>query len=553
MAVTLKRAKYFALGNIVKARSVEFSSQREKIRSLAEADFQSKVVNEGLSYASQAAYRDEQIRRENLKEVPDQEYIKSLEGEKAKLGKLDRAQRFNDAYFQSYTDLVAGRRLITDHLDFLKDQLSSAMDTDLQDAIKTKVAEAESKNFEYQNSIVENRAKYAMDSQSSSLISSSIQEAETKRGTALATGDQEQVTRWDATLLTLRSALESQKIQDTFHDFEVESMKKPADAMGVLDFYTEKMNAASESGVILKVGENTYKSAKEFWQAKTNDFVNNKFFDTLGKEMSAAITKSGKEMLPVTQNEIESINKQIDALMHRPDMAVYAKQIGELKTNLNYQAGEVLGEKIYNDYVAGKLGKTTMENYNNAVLNIENLSKKYNIDLQKYSAPITADFGKKKEQAASAMLETTAQYMRPADKGGLGLTADEALKQAEKDVPAIDVPAIDLAEKKPIDIAREAVKQTQGAGSKYSIKDAAKPQDTAPTSQAPKLGAQLPVPELVSLYGKNDIYKDQTGKIFLREGVQQKWQKINNPNELSKYNEQQLIRPANSKDIYAKL
>lgn len=560
MAYETTKKKIVLVGVMLERALSSFTKEKNRIYDLAEADFQNKVKDNGLSLEAQLAYRKDQLKQAMDADIPDGDYIKEIKSNISDLNKLNRAQKFTDAYMAQYTDLKADRQTIYDHINFLNDQLASVVDSDLKNTIQDKIAEAEESKANYEETILANKVTYAMDDKTLPILSKTISEVEASMAKALVNKNEAQRTKYDNYLLNLRSQLEGVKIQNIFHDLDVANMTKPQTAKGLLDFYTNNLKNSNNQPISLKVGDTTYTSIKDFWQAKLNGYIQEKFFIAYQQEQKNKLDTASATLSPVLRGAIESVNSDIDGLKSNSVLAPYLENLEQVRTSLNFDAISNLSKKVSEDYWAGRLGKTTVENYNNAVNSLTSLNKKYNVDVTQDLNSIIQDYAQKKAAVASNITDVAATLMK--DKG---LSKEEALKEAEKTVPSMDIPDIKIAEMKPSEIAEAQIGQVEGKASDYDLNKKNETMEQPLKSDVPKIdstvlprGEQIPVPELLRWIQKENIIKDTaSNKVFLRQGVNPNWKKVLNPTELQTtykgYKEGVDLLKASDNSYYAKI
>jgi len=472
MAVNKNKKKLVFLGNLVKENISDFAESRTRIRNLREADYLRTVVDNGMTYEDQLTYRKKQLEEEKAADTPDSTFISEIKSEISNLGKLAKAEAFRKAYLESFTQLKTQKKSYEDHINFLQDMSDTSTDPTLKADIDQKLSDAKVASFQADNDAVVNRANLAANDKSYELLNKSISEITSKRNQALASKDESAVAKWDLALSSLKSSLVSVGIQDRMSDLQIQNMQKPVNSTDLLNFYKNNLKSASTENIPLTVDGVKYKSAQEYWQGKTNDFIQNNFFTMLGTELNDKISTASKKLSPVLESEIQAANDTISNLQNISELQPFAQQFDKLKTNLNTAGITAVGAKVVDDYTNGRLGSTTAANYANAVAKLNALNSTYNVDVSGYVNQITEDMASKKESVAKNIIEVA---------GSKGISTEAASKM----VPNIDIPTGQLANMNPTDVAETAKTSLGKTDSQYGISKTTNPVIPAKTEQPP--------------------------------------------------------------------
>ncbi len=499
MAITLQ--KNLTIKTLVNERLQEFVVSRNTARALKESDFYRKVLDEGLKTEDQLAYRKKQIEEEKGRNIPDNSFVDEIKSEISTLKNLVRAEKFKEEYLLSFEDLKTSRKNIDDHIAFLERQADQSVDASLKMQIQEKLSEARIAKFDLNNATIENRAKYALEDRTAGLLQKSIDEISQKRAESILVGDEALLAKWDSHLLSLRSQLQSTKIEDIFNAFQVDNLSNPKKAVDMLDFFESNIKNASMDNVPLFMNGTRYNSTKEFWQDKAGQFIQNSFFDYYASEINEKNSNASMTLSPVLESQIRKNNEEINKLMNHQILIPYADRLESLKTATNYSAVKMLGSKILEDYNRGFLGTTSEENYSMARNKLLELNRDYNVDVTDAVNWITESMASKKEAIASNLIQETGAKMQE------GYSFEEALKRSKAEVPAIDIPSSVMAERAPEQTVKEIYGSATGQKSPYDIGTTAQspsvkeePRSVEPVKITPTV--QAPAPTIPQGYEK---------------------------------------------------
>ena len=476
MAITRKNIKRIALGNLVKSRVDSFVESRNRIRDFKEADFLTRVVNDGLSYQDQMDYYKAEMKKEKDKNVPDNTYIKAIKKTVAGLGKLNRQKKFRDGYSASITNLNTQRKGIDDHLRFLELQKLDATDPSLISEIDTRINEAKQEQFNIRNTAVINRAQFALQDKTIPALEKSINDVKSRRNLALGSDNDAEVAKWDQQLLSLQSQLGATKIENSYNDLSVNNMKQPINSVGMLNFLKENLKGSVGDTTALNVDGKRYKSISEYWQAQMNDYVQNTFFSAYQTEKNNEIETNSQKLTPVLESGLREMNIELDELASSSELAPFAQQFDQMKTAINFNAVNKIGSKVQDDYLAGRLSANSIENFNISRAKLDDLNKLYNVDVSQYLTAITADLASKKEAAAGAISQLAVQE---------GISIEEAASQLK----ITDIPTAKIAEAKVSEIA-ETITPGEETKPEFDISGPTEVVEETPKTEVPE--AEIP-------------------------------------------------------------
>jgi len=558
MAVEITKQRVFNIGNFINSQVESFSKNRERIRSAQEAEFQRRVLDNGLSNSDQKEYYSNLLKEENKKSVPDRNYISALKDRMSVLDSLIEGENFAKAYRASFERLKTAQGSIDEHIAFLENQADNVKGQELKTKIDDLLSTARQDKYSIQNNVLLNKITFAKNDKRPEILQKTIDNVQQRYNQAIAGGDEETASLWELHLQSLNSQLRMVDIENKVNEFEIKGMNGKFDAVSTLDFFTNMYNNGNGNTPITVNGQ-TFKSERDFWEGKISNYLNNNFFKILQDEMSNDIDVNAKKLTPVLESKFDNMVTKLEGLRGNQWLRPYLDKLDTVATNISSYGVEKIGEKIVSDYKNGLLGKTSSENITKAIEKLTNLNQWYNVDVKTSLDAIIGDVAGKKSNIANQQIQV---YY---DKIKEGLSPAEAWKQAESSVASIDIPNTDIVNMQPLDVAKETVSSLDKP-SQYDItksqtnvqqpvvsspeyKPDSTPQVSTPTIQK---GEYIPNPELLSLLKPEQIVTEGNKK-YLASGVTAPYRKITDPKELTAYKEEQLIRPKGSNDIYLKL
>lgn len=558
MAVERQKIISYTLQQFVSNQAEAFAKSRQRIRDLQESEFQRRVFENGLSYTDQQQYYENLLKEEQGKSITDSKYQDAIKTKITSIKSLVEAENFANLYRASFERLKTEQGNINEHIDFLNTQLGATKNNELRTKIQDLISEANQSRNTIQNNALMNRIRFAQADKRPEILQNALNEVQGKYNQSLAIGDEESATAWNLHIQALTSQLRNVQIEQKINEFEVKGMNGQHDAVSTFK-YLESMFKGAIGNTPINIGGKVYNSEKDFWNEKINGYLRDSFFNILQEEVANNIDVNAKKLTPVLESKFDADIVRLEALRNNEFIKPYLDKLDNTLTNVSAYGVEKIGEKVVSDYKNGLLGKTTSENINNALEKLTNLNKWYNVDVKSAVDAIVNDVAGTK---STIIQNQVSQYQNAIKEG---YTPAEAWKFAESSVAQIDIPNIDVATGKPIDIAKETV-SSMTQPSKYDItktevktptpqvsqptfKPESTPQIPTPTIQR---GEYIPNPELLSLLKPEQIV-DEGGKKYLASGVTAPYRKITSPDELKNYTESQLIRPKGSNDIYLKI
>lgn len=381
---TSEKASAFAidLGGLVNGRLNAVVSARRRDQSNKEAKFQQTVVEQGLSYDDQIEYRKQQIATEKASASPDLDYITQISGSISSLRQLNRFKKIKDDYLKNYDALKAGKISLKDHEGFLKTQLASATDESSREEIQNELSAVRTQIVEAENSTLQNRVLLAEKDGTVAALQTAIGQVTKKKALADLSGNTEESSAWDISLLGLRQQLNQTNVANTLHDVDFKLNRKASGATEKLGLLNDEISKA-DSKTPITVGGTTYSSAKDFWTGKRDAYIAGNgdanftsFFVDFESEVKTKIDTVSKintyGTVPTTT--LDAIQNDYRTLSLRPEF----KDIGDKLANSQIAALSYGVDKAANAIITSS---TETLQLNTGTEGLNTLERKYGIDL----------------------------------------------------------------------------------------------------------------------------------------------------------------------------
>ena len=158
------------IGGLVSQQNQIFSNMKEGYRAQTEAAFQRKVLDLGLSADDKLDYYNQLLTKERDNQYPDNTFISTIRTGIGTLKKISRTEKFYNDYRLSFEQLKTQQINYDDHISFLQNYASNAIDQDLKTEIEDKLSEARTAKFDTQNTILVNKVNFAMNDKRVSVL-----------------------------------------------------------------------------------------------------------------------------------------------------------------------------------------------------------------------------------------------------------------------------------------------------------------------------------------------------------------------------------------------
>lgn len=371
------------LNSIIEANLDAVVQVRKRDRAEKEAKFQQIVIDQGLTYDAQIAYRKQQIEEEKTKPNTDTEYISTLETGVRDLKKLNRFKKVREDYLASYDSLKAGKINLQQHADFLNEQLMGAQSEDERTEIRSEITNVRTQIAQAEIDTLNNRVLVAQKDGTVDILNKTIDDVAKRKAFAELAGNTEESSMWDVSLTSLRKQLNETAITNAIHDIDFNITRKGLNAIDRLDALNVEINK-SDANTPVTVGGIKYNSAKDYWTGKRDSYIAGtgddsnfqSFFKDFESEVKdkvdtvSAVNKFGFVPVPT----LEAIQTDYNNLSNR---AEFAPQLNKLTTSktaaLAYGVEKSAGALVDSSVQALQLQSGTKT--------LENLESKFGIDL----------------------------------------------------------------------------------------------------------------------------------------------------------------------------
>jgi len=309
------------LSKSVTDRLASLDKTKQTIRAQQETDFQNRILKDNLSLADQKAYRDAQIATETGRTNPDNAYILTLRSEAANLDKRIRWQAYQDDFNKGLTEYKAGRESANKYLSDLKDSLLRTTDLDIQNDLKSKIADAEGAVVSSYQNMIDNKIEYAKTNQNTDAYNEAINLVQDARVKAIGSGNLDLASAYDVKLSNLQNELNVVKTKDEETDVDIKVLGG-GDITQKLDWLTSKSATARAAGPFVYDGVK-YDSEQQFWQGKMYSFIQGDYLkkkeDDFAQQAKNIYTRFGD----INTAQLSGIRADVDKIFNRPELAPY--------------------------------------------------------------------------------------------------------------------------------------------------------------------------------------------------------------------------------------
>lgn len=453
MALDLSTSKVvrFNLGTVLAGYLTAFNRDRIELQSQDELDFQKQVSEKGLSSSEQLAYRKAQLEKEKGRDVPDQNFIKSLNSEVVTLKKASRFEAVRNAYQSSLDDVLSKRKTWQDHLTTLQQELTDNQDPDLQQEIRSQITQAEQNIATADSNLLDNQVTLATKDGSVDLLNTTIDKVKEAKAKALGMGDKTTASAMDLRIQSLTQSLQSLQIQDKVNTLAIKKSRK-ASAAGFLQDLSDEVSAADSQTPIV-INGTRYTSAKDYWTQQRESYISTNFFTDLQKEYTDYTGSVSAVNGTVPKPVLDNMQSDFVQLAAKPELAPYVSRLDITKNTVLANAVTKTAQSIVNQY-------TVDNNYNKALDQLNNLEKTYNISTVDSAQMIIKDVAKTK----GALFNNLLNDVQGLVSQGLSYSAATAKVLGAigtGQVTAPDYSATDVVTKSPADLLKAAPGTTQ--------------------------------------------------------------------------------------------
>lgn len=385
MAVIRVKEFTIDLGEVVKARLDSFIDSRKRIRAVKDAEFQRRVIDEGLTFGQQLSYYESQLKTESARSYRNIGFITDLKKEITDFKKLIRYERLKTLYLENYTEWKEGRLGVDNFIRFIEKSITETKDLDTQKELEVELSKIKIAKAESEKIILNNKVILAQQDKSVDLINKILGEVNDRRSEALLVGDRETVSALDVKIQTLESRRQEIMIEDKVHDFEISIFKGGLNASQKLNLLETAIGAADNDTPVI-IDRVRWGSELSYWTAQKNAYLagmgTGEFTDFFN-EFSEEIQARTKELsltnafgyVPISF--IDSIEKDYKTLATKEGFEVFidkieSSRLSDISNAIDYVAGAILDESAI------------LGDYEKAQQNFLNIQTKFNVDMTTY-------------------------------------------------------------------------------------------------------------------------------------------------------------------------
>lgn len=364
-----------------------------------------KAVAGGMTYASQVELLNKMIGDEKSSAFGDSTYVDELELNLANAKKMARYESIRDKYTQALDEYVTNKGSLSNYIEVLKTNMSGDIDDKMKEELRGLLSDALKTQSANETNAIENRALLAERDHSVVLLDKSIREINDKKAIASLNGNEDEVAKWDQTLLALGSAKSKIQIEDGLNDITLKINRNNPKANDKLGYITDQIGKAGNTGPVTYDGV-TYDSMKAFWENKRGEYISTSYFDEMQKEMDAETSKLAATnkygQVPVAR--IDAVNMAYTNLQGREEFAPYIDKIEQMKVASVNSLTTQLSSSLYDEFQSKvQAGDINELNYNSELAKVENtvvtMENKFGVQLTRFAT--------QKEIAAGQGVATT--------------------------------------------------------------------------------------------------------------------------------------------------
>jgi len=345
MAVERSPQFVLDLGSVIQARLRALAEQRRIIRAREEAEFQRRILEEGLSLEDQLAYRNQQLEREKRRRFPDQDFISALKTEIATLRKMIRQRKFRQKYYDFLQMAAAGRKSISDEIEFLQEELVNAIDDETRDEIRERIIDLTRRKLAIDQAVEDQKIQFYTKDRTLQSYDKAIELVKKQLSKIEVMKNPEVATAYQLKLQALQQEKASIAVEEKINDLLID-MSKASDYA-----YPSLMKLNKLNSLLSTADENTpvtingvrYNSEREFWQATLDKFINTEFADAFNREVNKNLSLVKTQRGQVPDGFIEDITRRLRNLKSNPALTPYRDVITSLSQEVS---STILSEKI---------------------------------------------------------------------------------------------------------------------------------------------------------------------------------------------------------------
>lgn len=346
------------------------------------AEFQ-KAVAGGMTYAAQTDLLKKMIEAEKSSPLTDKEYIDELEINLANTGKMARFEKIRDKYTEALDEYVGNKGSLQSYIDVLQSSMNEpGVDDKMKDELRGLLSDARGRQAENELNAIDNRAMLAEKDHSQVLLDKSIKEIKDRKAIAGLNGNEEEVAKWDQTLLALNSSKSKLQIEDGLNDITFKINRNNPKASDKLGYMNEEIGKSGNTGPVTYDGV-TYDSMKSFWENERDAYIGGtgaskmggSYFDEVQKEMDTETAKiaatNAYGQVPVAR--IQAISMAYTNLQSKEEFASFIDKIEQAKIASVNELTTQLSSSLYDEFQSKvQAGDINEFNYNDELGKVEN-------------------------------------------------------------------------------------------------------------------------------------------------------------------------------------
>lgn len=481
-----------SLDSFVGGISKMFSTQIASRNAEDETRFNQAVLEQNMSLDDQLSYRQEQLKRS----VDDPTERKRIKEEVSTLKNRIEQKKFADDYLQKLVTYAEGASSIETVISWLENQKSSTTDETIKSSIEKALLEKRQEKFNLDAKAIENQTNYALKDKTVEILDSQITRVQAAKNKALLSGSTEQSTLYDLQLQALTQAKTENSINKDVQNFALATVSGYSSATKLLDAYNDKLAAASTTGAI-KIGDNIFNSAQEFWRYKRDSYIADSsdkgFFARFSDEQNTAL-KVKNSQNNLTNNDVATSSQAYQQLLNRPELTDYQNKINAERQNTIQSGTDLLANKAVTDYsVDYDINKATSS---------LNIIKNLGGNVDAYTSKVLLAGAQIKSSQVNSILSTAQELM----KANPSLTAQEALDQATKSGAGSVLSPEQLVTKSETQIAGEQAAGAAGEKFGNDPRTTATPANAAPTAPVVAPTSQSVTGQYVRRKNTQEVY-----------------------------------------------
>ena len=382
-----------------------------------ESEFTTQVLQDNLTLDDQLAYRKEQHKR-----VParDKEERARVKGEISKLTNLIKVKDFEDAYLIELTEINEGTQSLETTIKWLNDRLTKTTDPNIQTNIKENLSEMKKLRYTQQQNALQAQTTFAIADKRMDILDNQIDSVSNMRSKAVRAGNEDYVGLLDLQLQSLNKTKTETQINNTITNISVNSITGQS-ALGLLNEMNTQIDS-SDDGVPINIGGVSYESARDFWDTKRSEFLNdssqNGFFDRYKQELTDK-TAYKVSVGTFNNNSMGEVNNWWESIKGRPELSEYQEKLSQTQQSSLQESADARAVSITNKYAVDLDAKA-------AISSFAELQDKYGVDQTTNYQNILLKSAATKETAIKQILDTMNQIALD----NPGISQQDAMNQA---------------------------------------------------------------------------------------------------------------------------